>query len=171
MICKQLETQGGYQTVSYGSLITTHKNTSALVWQNRGAFIFWLFANSLVGILLPNSLSQIQVCLRTGCCHGCLSGGKEATRFRKTMEVAPSSLQTLRRRWHEIYRMTKALPSQGQYLRTGYWLCAPAAKQRGRHCSLNIGPLSFLLNRYWDLNSNMSLSLILYWWFLWHCPS
>lgn len=31
-------------------------------------------------------------------------------------------------------------------------LC-PAAKQRGYHCSLNTGPLSFLLNRYWDLNT------------------
>lgn len=115
MICKRLEKRGIPDSVIWQShyIPQKYKCPCAKVWQNRGVFIFWLFANSLVGILLPNSLSQIQVCLRTGCCQGCLSGGKEATRFRKTMEVAPSSLQILRRRWHEIYRMTKALPSQG----------------------------------------------------------
>ena len=67
-----------------------YKCPCAKGWQDGGVFIFWLFARSLVGLLLPNSFSQIQVGLRRGCSRGCLSGGKEATSIMKTKEVALS---------------------------------------------------------------------------------
>lgn len=107
-----------------------YKHPCAKVWQSRGVFIFWLFARSPAALVLPDSLSQTPMCVSE------LALVKAACLLGRKPPVSPGQWRRLRptprlqeRRWLEIEAATVALRSQEQYLRTGYWLCGPAAKQ------------------------------------------
>lgn len=97
-----------YSTASYCSLIILQIHIP--LCKGFGRLLdyssFLRFANSLCVVFLPNLLSQMQVCLRSGCCQGCPSGSQRKQRNYESGSIQPSNCM-------ETERVIKASPFSG----------------------------------------------------------